>query len=373
MNSEKEVPSGRYPLFKPVWCMRSVTDIDTPSVTILMDRVEANIARIQSMVAGAGLANRPHIKTHKIPQIARLQMAAGAVGLTCQKLSEAEAFIDAGAADDILITFNIVGGKKLERLMALSKRVRRLAVVADSEIVLAGISAVAQRHGLVVPFLIECDTGFGRNGVQSPSAAVELARIASGLPGVRFEGIMTFPVGTPNARTFLAEALDAFAREKIEVPVVSGGGTPALLALRDFPMLTEYRAGTYVYNDVMMMASGIAGWQDCALQVRATVVSRPSSDRAIVDAGSKILTREQYYVKDYGRVVEYPEAVVSNLSEEHGMIDLSRSAAKPAVGDVVSIIPNHCCVVSNMVDRVYAVRDGVVEEIYPVAARGAVW
>ncbi len=356
-----------------VWFMRLVDDIDTPSVTILLDRVHANIARIQSMVAGAGLANRPHIKTHKIPQIARLQIEAGAVGLTCQKLSEAEAFIDAGVTDDILITFNIVGEKKLERLMTLSKRIRRLAVVADSEAVLRGIDAAATRHGLVVPFLIECDTGFGRNGVQSPEAAVRLAKVAATLPGVRFEGIMTFPIGTPAARTFLEDTLAAFLREGIEVPIVSGGGTPALLTLKDFPMLTEHRAGTYVYNDVMMMASGIARWEDCALQVRSTVVSRPSPDRAIIDAGSKILTREQYYVQDFGRVVEYPDAVVSNLSEEHGMIDLSRSAAKPEVGEVVNIIPNHCCVVSNMVDCVYAIRDGVVEDIYPVAARGAVW
>lgn len=353
--------------------MRSVSDLDTPSVTILIDRVQANIDRIQAMVAGAGFANRPHIKTHKIPQIARMQIAAGAVGLTCQKLSEAEAFIDAGVADDILITFNIVGEKKLERLMALSARIKRLAVVADSEAVLRGINAAALRHDRVVPFLIECDTGFGRNGVQSPAAALALAQLAASLPGVRFEGLMTYPIGTAAAKTFLVDTLALFAEAGVAVPIVSGGGSPALKALADFPMLTEHRAGTYVYNDVMMMASGIAEWDDCALQVRATVVSRPSPDRAVIDAGSKVLTREQYYVKDFGRVVEYPDAVVAGLSEEHGIIDLSRSATKPEVGDVINVIPNHCCVVSNMVDQVYVVRDGAVIDIFPVAARGAVW
>jgi len=353
--------------------MRPISDLDTPSVTILIDRVKANIERIQGMVAGAGFANRPHIKTHKIPQIARMQITAGAVGLTCQKLSEAEAFIDAGVTDDILITFNIVGEKKLERLMALSARIKRLAVVADSETVLRGISAAALRHDRVVPFLVECDTGFGRNGVQSPADALALARISAGLPGVRFEGLMTFPIGMPATRTFLVETLALFAEAAIPVPIVSGGGTPALGSLADFPMLTEHRPGTYVYNDVMMMASGIAGWDDCALQVRATVVSRPSPNRAVVDAGSKVLTREQYYVKGFGRVVEYPDAVVTNLSEEHGIIDLSLSATKPEVGDVISIIPNHCCVVSNMVDQVYVVRGDEVIDIYPVAARGAVW
>lgn len=348
-------------------------EIDTPSVTILLDRVQANIERVQAIVAGAGIRNRPHIKTHKIPAIARMQMQAGAIGLTCQKLSEAEAFIEAGVADDILITYNIVGRRKLERLMDLSALVKRLAVVADSEAVLRGISEVAVEHDRTVPFLVECDTGFGRNGVQSPAAAVALAQYAATLPGVRFEGIMTFPVGTDGARKFLTEALALFAQAGIEVPIVSGGGSPALLKIGDFPMLTEYRAGTYVYNDVMMMESGLAKLDDCALQVRSTVVSRPSPDRAIVDAGSKILTREQYYVKNFGRIVEYPEAFVSNVTEEHGVIDLSKCERKPEIGEVLNIIPNHCCAVSNMVDNVYVLSGGDVVDILPVAARGAVW
>ena len=158
-------------------------------------------------------------------------------------------------------------------------------------------------------------------------------------------------------------------RPAFRLPVLSGGGSPALLNLADYPMMTEHRAGTYVYNDVMMVHSGIATWDDCAMHVRTTVVSRPTEDRAIVDAGSKVLTREQYYVKNFGHVVEYPDAVVANLSEEHGMIDLSASARKPKVGDVINIVPNHCCVVSNMVDEVYGLRDGKVEA--GLAGRGA--
>jgi D-serine deaminase-like pyridoxal phosphate-dependent protein len=154
------------------------------------------------------------------------------------------------------------------------------------------------------------------------------------------------------------------------VPVVSGGGSPALLTLADFPMMTEHRAGTYVYNDVMMMESGLATLEQCAMHVRATVVSTPTADRAVIDAGSKVLTREQYYVKDFGRVVEYPGAVVANLSEEHGILDLSRAEGRPKVGEVVSIVPNHCCVVSNMVDEVHLVEKGAVSATWPVAARG---
>ena len=162
-------------------------DLDTPAVTILLDRLENNIARVQRMVSDAGRANRPHIKTHKIPAIGRMQIEAGAVGLTCQKLGEAEIFIDAGVTDDLLITFNIVGAAKTGRLMDLSERIKRLAVVADNEAVLRGISEAARSRGRDVPVLIECDSGFGRNGVQSPEAALDLARLAgtAARPGVR--------------------------------------------------------------------------------------------------------------------------------------------------------------------------------------------
>jgi D-serine deaminase-like pyridoxal phosphate-dependent protein len=350
----------------------AVDELDTPVVTILLDRLEANIARGQAMAAAHGIAFRPHIKTHKIPEIGKMQMAAGAVGITCQKLGEVEAFIDAGVTDDILLTFNIVGRAKTDRLMELSSRVRRLAVVADNETVLEGLSEAGVRHGRDVPFLIEIDTGFGRNGCQTPEQVRELVRFAGRRPRLRFEGLMNFPNRAPETADFIGRTLELLAGDGIAVPVISGGGSPALLTLGQFPMLTEHRAGTYVYNDVMMMHSGLATRDQCAMHVRATVVSVPTPDRAIVDAGSKILTREQYYVQGFGQVVEYPDAVVSNLSEEHGMIDLSRSAAKPKVGEVISIIPNHCCVVSNMVDEVYGVRDGRVELAWPVAARGAV-
>jgi D-serine deaminase-like pyridoxal phosphate-dependent protein len=347
-----------------------VHDLDTPAVTIDLDRLEKNIARGQKLVAAHGLANRPHIKTHKIPDIARMQMKAGAAGLTCQKLSEAEVFIAAGVADDILISFNIVGRRKTDHLMRLAEQVRRLAVVADNEAVVRGLSEAGVRHGRDVPVLIECDTGFGRNGVQSPAAALSLARLAMNLPRLRFEGLMTFPSAGEKAAAFLAEAIDLFRGEGLPVPVVSGGGTPALLTLSDFPMLTEHRPGTYVFNDVMMVHAGYASWDDCALTVRATVVSLPTGERGIIDAGSKALTREQYYVKNFGRVVEYPGAVVANLSEEHGMVDFSGAERRPKVGEVVSIIPNHCCVCINMHDMVFGIRGDTVEVEWPVAARG---
>ena len=352
--------------------MSAVADLDTPAVTVHLDVMEANIRRVHGHLARHGIGNRPHIKTHKIPAIGKLQMQAGALGITCQKIGEVEVFADAGVADDVLLTFNVLGREKTDRLLALSRRLKRLAVVLDNEVVARGLSEAAVRHGGEVPFLVECDTGFGRNGVQSPEAALDLARTVMKLPRVRFDGLMTFPNREPETRLFLTRALELFKQAGIPVPVVSGGGTPAIFRAQELPMLSEHRAGTYIYNDVMVVASGTATWDDCAMRVRATVVSRPTDTRAVIDAGTKVLTSDQYTVKGYGHLMEYPEAVVTGLSEEHGIVDLSACRERPRIGDVVSVVPNHCCVVSTMVDDVYGVRGGKVEVTWPVAARGTV-
>lgn len=350
--------------------MTSVAELDTPAVTVDLDKVDRNIRRAQEHLAALGLANRPHIKTHKIPALAKLQMDAGAVGITCQKLGEVEVMADAGVADDILLTFNVIGEAKTERLAALIRRLKRMAVVLDNEVVAKGLSEAGRRHGVDIRFLIECDTGFGRNGVQSPQAALDLARAAMKMPHMRFEGLMTFPTAKPEQRQWLERALQLLQGAGLDVPVVSGGGSPSLKSAGEFPMLTEYRAGTYIYNDVMQVTAGAATWDDCAMTVRTTVISRPTDDRAILDAGSKVMTYEQYYAKGFGRIIEYPDAVITGFSEEHGMVDLTGSRKKPKVGEVVSVIPNHCCVVTNMMDEIYAVRGSTVEAAWPVAARG---
>src|SRR5215468_3183119 len=352
--------------------MSAVRDLDTPAVTIDMAIMEDNIRRVQAHLARHGIGNRPHIKTHKIPAIGKMQMQAGAMGITCQKIGEVEVFVEAGVADDILLTYNILGRAKTDRLMALVERVPALTAVLDNEVVARELSEAGVRHGLDVRFLVECDTGFGRTGVQTPEAAFDLARLAARLPKMQFRGLMTFPNREPTTREFFERALALFGSAGIAVPVVSGGGTPALFTAQNIPMLTEHRAGTCVFNDVMVVASGTATWDNCAMRVRATVVSRPTDGRAILDAGSKVLTSDQYGMKGYGHVIEYPEAVVSGLSEEHGIVDLSACPRRPSVGDVVHVVPNHCCVVSNMVDELYGVRGGRVEVTWPVAARGRV-
>jgi D-serine deaminase-like pyridoxal phosphate-dependent protein len=246
-------------------------------------------------------------------------------------------------------------------------------VVLDNDVVARDLSDAGMRHGLDVRFLVECDTGFGRNGVQSPEAAFDLARAAMKLPRMDFQGLMTFPNRDPGTGAFFERALALFKQAGIPVPIVSGGGTPALATVGKFPMLTEHRAGTCVYNDAMVVElAKNATWDECAMRVRVTVVSRPTDTRAIIDAGTKVLTSDLYGMKGYGHVMEYPAAAVTGLSEEHGTLDLSACPERPAVGDVVHVVPNHCCVVSNMVDEVYGVRGGTLETTWRVAARGTV-
>src|SRR5256885_5971615 len=167
-----------------------VAELDTPAVVIDLDIVEANIRHAQDTLASHGLANRPHIKTHKIPALAKKQMEAGAIGITCQKLGEVEVMTDAGVADDILLTYNVLGEAKTERLAALIRRLKRMAVVLDNEVVARGLSEAGKRYGVDIRFLIECDTGYGRNGVQSPQAALDLARETMRMPNMQFEGLM---------------------------------------------------------------------------------------------------------------------------------------------------------------------------------------
>jgi D-serine deaminase-like pyridoxal phosphate-dependent protein len=349
-----------------------VHDLDTPVVTIHLDVMEDNIRRVQAHLDRHGVANRAHIKTHKVPAIGRMQIAGGASGIVCQKIGEIEVFADHGVAPDVLLTFNILGRSKLDRLMAVARHVERLTVVLDNEVVARGLSEAAGRHGRDVRFVVECDTGGARNGVQTPQAAFDLAQSVMKLPRMDFHGLMTFPNKDPDTRVFFERALDLFKRAGVLVPIVSGGGTPALLTVDKFPMLTEHRAGTCIFNDAATVRSGWSTWAQCAMRVRATVVSRPNDARAVLDCGTKVVTSDQYGMPGYGHVLEYPEAMITGLSEEHGVVDLSQCPERPAVGEVVNVVPNHCCVVSNMVDELVGVRGDRIEAVWPVAARGRV-
>ncbi len=348
--------------------------IPTPMPVIDEDRMEANIARAQAYMDRNGLKFRPHIKTHKLASVAGAQIKAGATGLNCQKLTEAEAFADAGF-DDILITYNLLGSDRVVRLKALNDRVAGLRVVADSVATVQGLAAsFTKDRPLTV--LVECDTGGGRVGVQTPEAALDLARQIADAPGLRFGGLLTYPApgGAVRVEAFLSAALALLAGADIPCPVRSNGGTPDIWRAHLVPSATEHRAGTYVYNDRAMLRAGACGPGDLAMQVLATVVSRPTPARAVLDSGSKALTSDLLGFSDYGLIEALPGARITSLSEEHAVVDLSACTGPlPQVGDRVAIIPNHTCVVSNLFDRMVFHRQGRVTRVEPLIARGTVW
>ncbi|CUX41951.1 Alanine racemase [Agrobacterium tumefaciens str. CFBP 5621] len=348
--------------------------ISTPMPVIDEDRLSANILRAQSYLDEHGKAFRPHIKTHKIPAIAKQQLQAGAIGINCQKVSEAEVFADAGF-DDILITYNILGAAKLSQLKALNARIGGLSVVADSAVTIAGL---ADTFEAVMPLavLVECDTGGKRCGVQTPEAALALAEKIVAAPGLRFKGILTYPApdGAETVENFLRKTMALLAARGIDCPVRSSGGSPDFYFAHLVPSATEHRAGTYVYNDRAMLRAGHCTAGDLAMHVLATVVSRPTADRAVLDSGSKALTSDLLGFSDYGLIEGYEGAKIVSLSEEHAVVDLSGCASgRPEIGDVVKVVPNHTCVVSNLFDRMVFHRNGVVTRVEKVAARGTVW
>ena len=345
-----------------------ISQLETPVAIVDLDQLATNIARLQSYLDQHAVANRPHIKTHKIPEIAHMQINAGAVGITCQKVGEAEVMAQAGIRD-IFIPYNILGEAKLERLMHLTRRVR-VSVTADSEFTVRGLSAAAQREGTILPVLVEFDTGTGRCGVQSPQEAAELARSIAGSPGLHFGGLMTFP-NNENTDPFVLETKARLNVSGIAVEKVSGGGTPCMWQVHTHSQITEHRAGTYVYGDRDTLKSGAMQLEDCSFRVITTVVSRPTVDRGILDGGSKTFSSDTSGLEGYGFILEYPEARFYTLSEEHGHVDFSQCKSRPDIGARVTVIPNHCCVVSNLFNRVVGVRNDIVEVIWPVAARGA--
>jgi D-serine deaminase-like pyridoxal phosphate-dependent protein len=347
------------------------SEYGTPALVVDMDRVEQNIARVQAACDAVGVANRPHIKTHKSPLLARLQRDAGAKGITCQKLGEAEVMVD-GGLDDILISYNLIGDEKMQRLGSLMKRAA-ITVAADNPFVLSQLAAAADVAERPVPVVIECDTGRKRAGVETPAEAVALAReIVARSDKLTFAGFLMYPTesGWPEAQRFLDQATEGVRSLGLEPSIISTGGSPNLKNLGKLRGATEHRPGTYIYNDRMQVAAGVADWDDCALYVYSTVVSRAGADRGILDAGSKTLTSDTGGLDGHGFILEHPEARIARFAEEHGFLDLSRSNTRPLVGDVVRIIPNHVCVVVNMVDEVLLVRGDDILGTMPIAGRG---
>ena len=345
-------------------------DVDTPVVVVDLDRAERNIAAFQAYCDEHGLDNRPHIKTHKLPLLAHAQVRAGAAGITVQTLGEAEVMAASGI-DDLLVTYNLLGDTKARRLARLA-RMTKVRVAVDNEAALATVARAAAWAEREIGVLVEFESGKERQGVLTPEDALPLARAAAEAPHLRFLGLLTYP----HAREmggWIAAARELLERNGLPLEVVSAGGTPGMWRAHELEGVTEYRAGTSVYHDRKSVWHGSGTLEDCALHVHATVVSKATSDRGVLDTGSKMLTSDlvpRDVGEGYGLVLEYPEAVIRELSEEHGVVDWSACASRPVVGERVRIVPNHVCPVSNLVDQVVLHREGVVVAVVPVAARG---
>ena len=352
--------------------------LETPVGVVDLERVRANATRVASYAGEHALGWRPHIKTHKSTAVARLQLAAGARGLTVATLREAEVMAD--LTPDLLLAYPPVGPAKLARLMALPASLD-LKVALDSPEVLAPLAAAARDADRAVGVLVEVDMGLGRVGLQTPEQVVALARLAQESGGVRFRGILFYPGHIRMAEADqtahlqavgakLASVLQALRAAGLEPEIVSGGSTPTLWRSHEVPGMTEIRSGSCIYNDREGLEIGVAGLKDLAYTVLATVVSTAVPGRAVVDAGSKALAREERGAGGgYGFLLDHPEVRVASLSEEHGVLDLSGSTWVPAIGDRIRIVPNHVCVSVNLQDEVVA-SDGDQHAMLALEGRG---
>ena len=359
---------------------RTLDDLDTPAALVDVDRMHANLRRAAGYCREHGLAWRPHAKTHKSPALAAEQVRAGAVGVTVATPREAE--VMARAVDDLLLAYPPIGAAKLRRLMALPERVR-LTVALDSTEALAGLAHAAREAGRRVGVLVEVDAGMGRVGVQSAADAVALARAAADAEGVEYRGILFYPghvreavdrqdAGIAAVSRRVGQVVEALEEAGVAPAVVSGGSTPTFWRSHEVAGITEVRPGTSIFNDRTTAEIGACEWDECAYSVLATVVSTAVPGQAVVDAGSKALAKEEIRADTvgFGALLDRPEVLVKSVSEEHGLLDLSRTGWRPRIGERVRIVPNHVCVSVNLQERLYGVRGGDVVEVWEVAARG---
>ncbi|WP_167357163.1 alanine racemase [Paenibacillus pectinilyticus] len=359
--------------------------LDTPAIIIDLDLLDANLERTAALAAQAGVRLRPHTKTHKSIWIAQEQLRHGASGITVAKLGEAEVMAD-GGMDDILIAYPIVGRLKLERLGRLLERIQ-VSVSVDSYEVAKGLSDLGEHMKLRVPLYVDVNSGLNRCGKEPGIETAELALAIAKLPGIRLAALMThagqayskrraddcLEVALAEAEALL-ESQRVLRRLGVEVPDISVGSTPTskfIGALAGIGV-TEMRPGAYVFGDGSQLYTGLIGEDECAMRIYATVVSTPRPGTAIIDAGSKTLSNDSSaHRKGFGIIPELPDIYVERLSEEHGILSVP-DGVHLQVGDQVAIIPNHCCAVTNLHDRLYGMRNGQLERMLTVDARGKV-
>lgn len=366
-----------HPLILPEPLVRIPEDVQTPAPVVDIDVLDRNIAGMASLLADRHVGLRPHTKTSKCIEVVRRQVAAGVVGLTVATLGEAEVLADAGF-DDLFQAYPLWAGQsgKAQRLRALHDRCRIMVGVESAEGAQALGRAVAgsdRRLGV----MLEIDPGLHRTGVD-PVAVATLARAAE-RAGLDVVGVFTFGghgyanFGAPQAAAddevrVLGEARDLLVRAGFDIRILSAGSTPTV-RLSSRPPVTEERPGIYVFGDRQQVALGSAEPDAIALVVATTVVASHPDGRFVIDAGSKVLGQDRSaYLPGFGAIAEYPDAEIRSLSEHHGVV--WTGGARPRVGDIVRVVPNHCCIVVNLFDALTIVRDGAVIDTWMIAGRG---
>jgi len=358
--------------------------LPTPFLYVDLDRMNSNIDVMAAAARGLGVHLRPHAKTHKVPEIARLQIAAGATGITVAKVSEAEVFADAGI-DDLFVAYQVVAPAQLERLARLARSVP-LRCAVDSREGAELLSRAATDAGLELSVMLEIDLGIGRTGVRAGMPACELAQRVMDLPSLKligvygFRGFRGFAEGAESRETWgraegeaLASAAEDLRSMGLPIVEVSAGSTPTALPAAGVRGVTEIRPGQYLFGCANVVAQGVMRADEVALFARATVISR-ADDRVIVDAGSKTLSTDESWKPGlgFGYLASDPSTRVVSVWEEHGVLGLGESAGGLRVGDRVSIVPNHVCTAVNLHDRLVGVHDDRIEAVWKIAARGRI-
>lgn len=362
-------------------------EIPTPALVVDLDKLNRNIDRMAERARSAGIALRPHIKTHKTPIISQMQMRAGAVGITCAKLGEAEVMAAAGI-EDIWICYPIVGADKVDRLLNLARWVPRISTTVDTFEAMRVLNRTAQERNQFIDVMVEVDVGYRRTGVLPGEKLIALVKeIVQDSPGLRYKGLM-YIAGTildhlePDKQLAVELAAiekvtgvaDSLKKEGIDTPVISGGTTPGSRYLEQLKGINEYRVGCYVFGDMKYADAGAHTRNDMALTVLTTVVSIPEvpvPTHFVVDAGSKTLTHSGALTSPgYGTVAQNTAWTVNSPSEEHGAIYISPGDTPPKLGSKIDLYPNYVSDVVNLADELWVVQGEDVIAVWDILARG---
>lgn len=355
----------------------------TPSLLIDVAIVERNLARMVEYVSSRGIYLRSHAKTHKLKKLGAMQSARMSHGLTVAKAGEAEVMSD--VCDDLLMAYPIVDIPRAKRVAQVAKRCW-MRVAVDSKMAVTTLSEAARAADSEIGILVDLDVGYGRTGVQTPEQSLEIALLADQSPHVRLDGLFIYPGhvgGTPDEQAVMLTAIDAKVKTTtdlwlangVEASIVSSGSTPSAYQSHLVRATTEIRPGTYIYNDMNTVLGGYCSIDDCAARIVCTVVSDAVPGQVVLDAGSKTLTMDPNITgaaAGFGHIVEYPDARIARLSEEHGQVDITRCDRAPKLGERVHVIPNHICPCSNLQSYVWWLDRSVSHEpqCIKVDARG---